>query len=546
MTKLEKKWVILFTAIALLLCIIRLTDVFVWADEGETLLLGQMTLRHGVPRAFDADYQLCFEKGLTPQGLWTAQPWLLFYFTAGLIFLFGKSLFFLRLPFVLFGVATIPLLFSLVKKLGFSRRIALFAAGLASVNVPMLLLFRQVRYYPLQIFLSVLLVWLYAGARDNRKHFWWMMGVASALFVHIMPPVFLGVIMAIAAHAFLFERRGGVKKSLVHSQLLMLALFLPWFIYVAPSLWEFYSIRSSSTLGRNMGVGAWLLGGLLFLVTLVNYHFPLLSLVLLNKKNWRAFAKEPRKFQSIWLLLMVILAICFSMSFFFNSNLWPGYVAAAIPFMLILSSCFIDVIFARWRRFGIILLVMFVFSNWLNLPRIPFYNFFISSPDGANKVVRRLQTLQINLLHKKPSYLFFEYLGELMGNYDGPVENIVNYLKQHGTSDDTFFTTNDFSSIYFFTDMKRVDHIPFESPPTWIFRRGKGSWGHFLCKNPENLNADAYVEDYLRQNHYEMIVLDVPNIYHENEPVPPNHLFSTSDVPERVTLFRRVPEVPVN
>jgi len=220
-----------------------------------------------------------------------------------------------------------------------------------------------------------------------------------------------------------------------------------------------------------------------------------------------------------------------------NRNLWSGYVNAAIPLLLLLSAMLITKVSQEKKPVWIVLTAIVLFSNILNLPHIPLRE--STKAQETTLVKKRAKILYLRTFHSRFNFPFVNYIRELLSPYDGPVEGIVQFLNQNAKKGDRYFTNNDYHTIRFATGLQRADTIPFASPPQWIFRRGKASFAKNSCAVKDiNPNAHDYVYQYLSQHRYEKIVLDYPNLYHENEPIPSFHYWRTPKNREKVVIYR--------
>lgn len=509
-------------AIGAFLSLYKLDDVFLWADEGETLILAKNILQWGMPKYFNDTYSLCPTMGITPDGLWTGQPWLQFYWVALFMKVFGDSIFFLRLPFVLAFLGSISLMWTLGKRLGWPRMATGVSTFLLATCVPLILASRNVRYYSLLPFFSLGLCVLYFDLQQGRDKRWIAFGLVSTLFIHTMQPVAAAVVGTFLLHALLVERNKKLFWALVKSQLLMLVLFLPWLFYVWPGLIEFYRQRASSTLGRNLTLGSFIFGIGFYLITMIHGSFPLLLTPFLCVKKTRNNC--PLERAQVLLFGMLILVICSMMSFIFNSNLFPGYVLATLPFLILLATSVIFGVSRGKKPIVLGMTMVVVLSTLFNLPSLPGPIFDV--PPTAGKNMQRAKVMA-NLLLSQPLELpLVYYSGELANSYKGPVETLVEFLKDHAKPGDRFFASNDGHSIHFATGLGRVNEVPFPFPPNWIIQRGQFPLSRNTCKvDPAIPNADEYIAHFISTHPYEAVTLDVANLYHENVPVMPFHLF---------------------
>ena len=129
-----------------------------WQDEAQTALISKTILTEGVPRGYDGKNYFSQEGGAEygKNYIWRWHTWLPFYVLAGFYEVFGVSTFVSRLPFVLFGLGTVVLLYYYARAVWPGTRIPAIAASLLAVSVPFLLLCRECRYYSMAIFFTLL------------------------------------------------------------------------------------------------------------------------------------------------------------------------------------------------------------------------------------------------------------------------------------------------------------------------------------------------------------------------------------------------------
>jgi hypothetical protein len=118
--------------------------------------------------------------------------------------LFGESAWALRLPSVLFGVASIWALYLLGRKMNGSRT-ALFACTLMTVSYHHVWFSQNARGYMGVAFFSILATWLWLEAMD-RKHFRWWAAYSFALFLGIW--IHMTMVFLIAGHGLVWLADG--------------------------------------------------------------------------------------------------------------------------------------------------------------------------------------------------------------------------------------------------------------------------------------------------------------------------------------------------
>jgi hypothetical protein len=176
-------------SLAAILLFWGLTEKYLWQDEAATAVLAVRMLKFGRPLAYDGKNLLTIdmqdeqpdatlslrtrapqpaidyfvEQGnFKPDTTWKWQPWGLFVLPAVSIEILGQTTLAARLPFALAGLATVLLLFRMVRKQFGSLTMAALSALLLASNAYWILHARQCRYYPVDSLFLVLLLMAYA------------------------------------------------------------------------------------------------------------------------------------------------------------------------------------------------------------------------------------------------------------------------------------------------------------------------------------------------------------------------------------------------
>ena len=158
---------------------------------------------------------------------------------------FGESAWAIRLPAVLFGVASIWGLYLLAQRL-VGRREALLACGLMTVSYHHVWFSQNARGYTGLLLFTLLATWLWLEAMDRRRAIWWLgysVVTALGLLIH-MSMVFVPV-----THLLLSGLRQSLQKR---------AIALPWQALAATSLagtlaLQFYALSLPEFLHTALG-----------------------------------------------------------------------------------------------------------------------------------------------------------------------------------------------------------------------------------------------------------------------------------------------------
>jgi 4-amino-4-deoxy-L-arabinose transferase-like glycosyltransferase len=109
----RRDWIAALALIALSAALLlpNLGNGFLWQDEAQTAAVARTILSDGVPRGSDGVNFFSQEQGREygPNYIWKWHTWLSFYLAAASFLVLGETTFAARLPFALFGVATVVL-----------------------------------------------------------------------------------------------------------------------------------------------------------------------------------------------------------------------------------------------------------------------------------------------------------------------------------------------------------------------------------------------------------------------------------------------------
>src|SRR5260221_2129676 len=130
-------------------------------DEPETVTIAKSILKFGYPSAWDGT-QVNSQGGLdftiiNGMYFWTWHPWMQFYLVAPFYLFFGNSATWLRVPFALFGVATVVIFYQLAMIIFIKIWLAFILSIQLIFLLPFFLYVRQIRYYSPSAFFSIIL-----------------------------------------------------------------------------------------------------------------------------------------------------------------------------------------------------------------------------------------------------------------------------------------------------------------------------------------------------------------------------------------------------
>ena len=430
------------TGLASLLLLANLGNHSLWQDEAQTALIARTILSGGVPLGHDGVNSFSQELGIEfgESGVWKWHTWLSFYVCAASLALFGPSTFAARLPFALFGVATVVLTWFVGRAFWEDRRAAMAAAGLLTLSVPFLILCRQCRYYSTAAFFSLLALFAYVRLVRGERHAGVLLFAASTLLFHTHYIYCATLLATLLLHALCFDR--GSLKRVVAISALVTAVNLPWIVW-------FSTIRYGENYASRVGdLGLSLEIAQRLVVMMADYLLRVvLVLAAVGLAAWRwawrepVLGSRPATHRHIALLLVfcavnvVVLAAAAPGGYF-------RYLAPLAPPLFLLAGLLVSALIRRSR-----LLAGAVLAVWLAL----------GSP------------------HK------FAY--ELTHDFDGPIEGIVKTLRQHANPDDVVAINYGDLPVKFYTGLRVVGGLTGEdlepiAEADWIILRRDNVGAH--------------------------------------------------------------------
>jgi 4-amino-4-deoxy-L-arabinose transferase-like glycosyltransferase len=405
--------------------------------------------------------------------------------------LFGVGTFTARLPFALFGIATVFLTYHFTKYLFNDKKTALIAATLLSLSVPFLILTKQSRYYSVAIFFSLLGLYFYFNILRNKKYSFvaFLLSVTFLFHTHyIYCPTLLATVLI---HAMIFHR-DKIKTILILSASVVL-INLPWIIWFSSMKYSYELFNFSKFIDFIV----------VYISDIMKFVFPVflfiipLSIMVYNKvKKKPLFPKNKMMWENIALLLLFIIVNLISLS---TISPFPffRYIAPLIPVVFIIMAYII----APTLNFNMALGIVIVGTVVLKPP-------------------------------------FFSYLYEITHDYDGPIEGITKFLNQNGNENDTVAVTYGDLPLKFYTNMRVIGGLTGEDlsdakDANWIVLRR-----HVICK--KDFNVRQYLLQNVSWNNYQKIVISYPDTSFENREDLHAHKFKTVQGEAPVVVYKKL------
>jgi len=494
--RIRQDWpALVLLCIASALILANLGNQYLWQDEAQTALVSKTVLTHGIPLGYDGKNYFSQEFGLEygKNYIWKWHTWLQFYVLAAFFAVFGVSTFVARLPFALFGIATILLTYTVAKSLWKSRRVGVTAAVLLLTSVPFLILVRQCRYYSPSAFFSLLALYCYVKILERKRYAPAAFIISATLLFHTHHIYGATLLATALVHSMLFRRDR--FRSVLYLSVITAVINLPWILWLSHV--SYGSIYGDLLHGHQAFSFA-----AHYLAQLAKYVFPpailLLPVVIWIINRARHAQSQPLDAdmrQKLALLLLFIpiniVALLFSPLPFFR------YLTPLIPVCCMIMALILESGMRVHVGIGIAIIAVLVSTG-----------------------------------HMK------DYLYEVTHDYDGPIEGIVKYLNSHGRPNDIVAITYGDLPLKFYTKMRVVGGLTGED----LSPAKKADW--VIVRKYIVTYRLAGVVQYLENNvpryKYEEIVIDYPDTAFENRESPEEHRFRTDSLENRVVIFRRI------
>jgi 4-amino-4-deoxy-L-arabinose transferase-like glycosyltransferase len=494
----EGLFLIILLVSSLFLFSLNLGNHFLWQDEAQTALIAKTVLQYDVPKGYDGLNFLSQELGSEygDNYIWKWHTWLPFYLLAAFFKVFGTTTFIARLPFALFGVGCLFLLYFFSRALFDDKKTAAAVVVVLLFSVPFLILSRQCRYYSLTAFFSIGALYGYHSMTKGRRNGAYAYFVFSTLLFHTHYVYLAALFSTIAVHTMLFHRSIWKKVLIVTASIIVVNM--PWIYWLSDM--KYADQYGKSTLNLTLSF----LKLTSFLSQIRIHLFPVyLLLIPIGIGLFNYIKKEniqPWQEASFWnRVTLPLFFILFNLLFLSLVSPAPffRYLSPIVPFLVIITGLLL-----RWAirihfTIGVGILAVMIYLS-------PFNN----------------------------------YLYELTHDFDGPIEGIVNYLNQHADKDDLVAITYGDMPLKFYTGLRVVggltgeDLEPARSADWIIIRRNVIS------------NKDARVKQFLiqvlRKNKYESVSLDYSDTPFENRESPRHHLYKTNRKYPPVIIFKKV------
>ncbi|MGD0589223.1 MAG: glycosyltransferase family 39 protein [Bacteroidota bacterium] len=467
---------------------------FLWQDEAQTALISRSILTSGIPYGHDDKNSFSQELGAEngKGGVYKWHPWIPFYIHAAFFQFFGQSDFAARLPDALFGIGTVLLCFWTVRSTGKGTRASLLAAGILMLMVPFLLLSRQCRYYSMAAFFSTGCIWTYFLFLQSKKYARILLMFCTVILFHVQ--MIYGAIFIVSMLIHLILTKKEFFKRMLSPIFGVMCFVLPWIIYTSEIS---YQSRYGQFLFNQEFSKTFLIE---FIRQLLKYVVPIYFLIFLyivvvwHRKSISVVWNNTKMYIGFYCIYGALILITLSVT---APNSFFRYLVPVLPVCAIVIAEIIELGFQAHPALGCVGLFLILFPQPLS-----------------------------------------NYCFELTHDFMGPMEGIVDHLRQYAQPTDTVAISYGDMPVKWYTGLRVIGGLTGEnleraSHARWvIFRK------HIICEK-DKMVAD-YLSNKITWSNYHKIVLDVPDTPYENREDPQNHLYRTATKEDRVVIYERI------
>lgn len=487
-------------ALAALLVLPHLGSPYLWQDEAQTALVADTIRSSGVPRGTDGRNFFSQELGKEygEDYVWKWHTWLSFYAVAASFAVLGRSTAAARLPFALFGIASVVLAGLAARRLWRSPHAAVASAAMLALSVPFLIFSRQCRYYTMCAFFTLWGIHAYAGLRPGAWRPLLALCAAGFLLFHTHYVYAATLFAALLLHAAIAERGRLAPTALAAGAVTAVNLpWIAWFASVRPGGEGYLASvldpgkAASFTAGYARLVFAHLFDARLLAI------LPVVALWdRLRRGRWPRPSRETASGVALLVGLCAVTAVLLAV---LSPLLFYRYLAPLAPPLAMLGGLLVGTLARRSLAAGGLALLL-----WL-----------------------------------APSSLV-AYTDELRTDFEGPMEGIVALLRARAEPDDLVAISYGDLPLKFYTDLRVIGGLTGED----LSDLDRADW--LILRRHTNTRADREIQERMRallEAHPERYVahrLRVPDTAFENREDPRLHRFRTAhpSLP-RVVVFER-------
>jgi 4-amino-4-deoxy-L-arabinose transferase-like glycosyltransferase len=487
----------LLGALASVLLLTDLGEPYLWQDEAQTAVIARTIFDGGVPLGSDGRNFFSQEQGAEYADgyVWRWHTWLSFYAVAASFALLGETTFAARLPFALFGIATVLLGYGVGRRLWQSRDAALCGGALLALSVPFLVLARQCRWYTMAAFFALLGIHAYSRIGPGERRHSVTLFFAATLLFHTHYFYVATLLATLLAHSLLLERARFPRVLVVSAAVTVVnAPFILWFSSIRYG--EAYAAYLTSVTAT-LAIGGHLLQDLfVYFLDPVFLLAPLFLVALRRRRGERPFSMEPAT-RSHLVLLALFCATTIGALSILSPGAYFRYLTPLVAPALLIAGGMLGELAGASRAAAAAIFVL-----WLAVSPIR------------------------------------DFVYEIGHDFDGPIEGIVRFLEARAEPGDTVAISYGDMPLKFYTELRVIGGLTGED----LSQAAGADW--IVLRRHQFTAVDRQVKAALAEHvvpgEYVEYRLRFPDTAFENREDPRMHRYRSAPAGfERVVVFGR-------
>jgi 4-amino-4-deoxy-L-arabinose transferase-like glycosyltransferase len=519
---LKKISVSLFLIVAVFLIFANLGGTLLWQDEAETALVAKNILKYGIPKAFDGKNLVCVQGGNTFDSnyVWTYTPWVHFYLTAASFAIFGISNFTARLPFALFGFLSIIYFYCFCRfRLKLAFRQSFLCCTIMLFSIPLLLHFRQCRYYAPAVFFTLFFIDSFISFIQNKRGKEVLFILSGLLLFNTSYITFFASLLPCYFYVFVFPGKNVNKKSFIFSNILLFIVILPWaLIYRLQQKTEYLNVEIAGNIGRYLSyIGDFALPTVFIFIIIIAFY-----LVYSKTKSslvsdiGRFFPAVIKNIPYYQFFAIYVVTFIFVVSFAREPHF--RFIIPLFPVLFIIISFFLLELFKKNRAIFFVTLFFYLLS--LN------YNYKIFNPGYKGK---------------KYWPMCLEYLYELTHNYAGYNGALINFFKANAQETDIILIGYEDLPLMFYSNLQVIGGLHKVGIMEYF---GRKELAPYSVKLPDWIVFKGFFEDeepiikqIINSAPYKKLELTLPVLNWENREDPYYHNFRSVEETQKIAIY---------
>lgn len=574
-------WLVAIMSIMAVLIFSNIDNSLLWKDEAITANIGYNTLKYGYPKIWDGVNLISSTDGNSFNQFLVSSnyEWLQFYLCAISFAIFGKTTFAARLPFAIFALLSILVVWLIAEKIFNGIKKTICCTFFYGLNVQFLLYSFQSRYYSLVLFGTAICVYCVLCIEEKfikmEKIKWrdylFLTGVTALIFHSNRVS---GFTVATSIIVYLLYRHKIKAFKMICAVSIGVLTWLIWFfinsiLFQAPS----FGTESIEThIFTKILMILWKIQVYFFPIISIFILYFIIELLVYKKSKKRNFDRR----YILFILIVVVNVLYVAIPHWGIVNHYFVSILVVAPFVL---TTFIVYCSSYSKYIAGCIAIVLVFTNLLNV--WPYYllekNAFVEQnevnnllSDNSNITTNyglisspntdgnfRIQSLNEYLEVVEIKSYIYEYIIELINGTETYMDEVVKILNENSQPDDIVLVLGfEYEPIVFYTNLRVVNNMTTKLKPwsdLFLEYPNQSKFEHLTLVEDEEIDWIIYKndgsesvmfndKDYLVENKekFQEIETNNANVPLSNSPDLDYHKFSKFISNDKVIVYKRI------